>query len=495
MKWETVTLHSLAKALAAGEVSSEEITRSYLERIESLDGEIGAYITVCADEALQQAKEADRRRAANEDVSPLTGVPIAVKDNLCTIGIRTTAASRMLENFVPPYDATVVSRLKQAGMPILGKTNLDEFAMGSSTETSRLGVTRNPWDLTRVPGGSSGGSAAAVAAGLAPASLGSDTGGSIRQPAAYCGIVGLKPTYGRVSRYGLIALAPSMDQVGPMTRTVTDSALLLQAIAGPDPFDGLTADEPVPDYTAGLDQGVKGIKVGVPQDLFNGELADGLDPEVRGAVEGAIKQLESLGAEIVPLKLDQVKHSLATYYVLVTVEASSCLGRFDGVRYGYRAAGAEDVTTMFQKTRAEALGPEVKRRILLGTYFLSGDRWEKYYRKALHARTLVKRDLYKALDECDVIVTPTAPDVAFVAGEKTADPVKMYLSDLFTIPVNLSGLPAVSLPAGLSQGGLPIGVQLIGRGFGESRLLQTAYALENVIGPLPAPPLSSGQAD
>lgn len=492
MNIENQTLQSLAKLLADGEVSAVELTKTYLQRIASIDKQLNAFVTVCEDEALEQARQADQRRQKEKDnASPLLGIPIALKDNLCTNGVRTTNSSRMLENFVPPYDATVVQRIHEAGMPVLGKTNLDEFSMGSSTETSAFGPTKNPWDVQRVPGGSSGGSAAAVSAGLTPAALGSDSGGSIRQPAALCGVVGLKPTYGRVSRYGMVAFAPSFDQIGPFTRTVADSAYILQHIAGHDSMDGTSAREDVPDFVSALDAGVKGKKIGVPTEYFSGELAEHINPEVLQAVEHALQKLVTQGAELVEISLPNVKHALAAYYAIASVEGSSSLGRYDGVRYGHRSEDSPDVTTMFQNTRQEGFGLEAKRRILFGRHLVTGERYEKVYRRAMQVRTLIKREWVEHLKTCDAIALPTTPDVAFPLGEKAQDNMAMYVADLCTIPVNLAGLPAMNVPIGLSENKLPIGMQLVGRAFGEQQLLQAAYTLEQGVDTFPLAPLAT----
>lgn len=488
MDLATMSVAALAARLAAGEVSSREVTRAYLDRIAGLNGAVNAYITVTAEEALRQAEEADRRRRAEgpERVHPLCGVPIALQDNISTAGIRTTCASRMLASYVPPFDATAVRRLKAIGMPVLGKTNLDEFSIGSSTETSHFGPARNPWDLERVPGGASGGAAAAVAAGLAPAALGSDTGGCVRQPAAFCGVVGLRPSYGRVSRYGLVALAPSMDQIGPITRTVADSALLLQALAGRDLDDGTTADVPVPDYVGGLAGGVAGLTVGVPDAFAGGRLAARLAPAVAGALRRACAELEAAGARVVPVSLPHLEDALAAYHVIMSAEASSSLGRLDGVRFGYRAPEAPDVFTMYKQTRGAGFGFEAKRRILMGMYALTADRYERLYVQAMRVRTLVKRDFARALQECAVILMPAALQTACRFGQGAASS-EAWAHDLCTAPVSLAGLPALSVPVGLSEEGLPAAVQIVGRAFDEARVLQAAYALEQAVGVLPPP--------
>ncbi|MGB9662053.1 MAG: Asp-tRNA(Asn)/Glu-tRNA(Gln) amidotransferase subunit GatA [Moorellaceae bacterium] len=467
--------HEVGRLLARREISSVELTEAMLERIEQVEGRIKAFVTLTPEVALEQARAVDAARARGEELGPLAGIPMALKDNLCTAGIRTTCSSKMLENWVPPYDAFVVKKLKEAGAVLLGKLNMDEFAMGSSTENSRFFPTRNPWDLERVPGGSSGGAAAAVAAGEAFYSLGSDTGGSIRQPASFCGVVGLKPTYGRVSRFGLVAFASSLDQIGPLTRDVTDCALVLQAIAGHDPADSTSADLPVPDYLAALRPEIKGLKVGVPREYFG----SGMEPEVAAVVRRAIDRLADLGALCEEISLPHTEYALPAYYLVAPAEASSNLARYDGVAYGFRLPGT-DIVDMYMKTRREGFGPEVKRRIMLGTYALSAGYYDAYYLKALKVRTLIRRDFEEAFKRFDVLVTPTSPTVAFRLGEKVDDPLAMYLSDLCTIPVNMAGLPAISIPCGFSQG-LPVGLQLIAPPFEEERLLRVAYTLEQAM--------------
>ncbi len=469
----SLTVHELGERFRRRELTPSEATRAYLARIEALDPQVKAYLTVTSEQALRRAAEADARFAAGTPRGPLDGVPVAVKDVLCTRGIRTTCGSKILERFVPPYDATAVARLLEAGAVLLGKLNMDEFAMGSSTENSAFFPTRNPWDLTRVPGGSSGGSAAAVAADLAAAALGTDTGGSIRQPAAFCGDVGLKPTYGRVSRYGLVAFASSLDQIGPLTKDVEDAALVLEVIAGRDPMDSTSVDVPVPDYRAELDRGVEGLRIGIPAEYF----IEGLDPEVEAAVRAAIQVLEKLGARSQPVSLPHTEYGLAAYYLIAPAEASSNLARYDGVKYGLRAPRARDLIDMYSKTRAAGFGAEVKRRVMLGTYALSAGYYDAYYGKAQRVRTLVRRDFQQAFERVDVIAAPTTPGVAFKFGEKE-DPLQMYLNDVFTIPGNLSGLPGVSVPAGFTMAGLPIGLQLVGRAFDEALLLRVAHAYE-----------------
>ncbi len=470
----TRTVAELSALLHEGAVSAEELTRSLLERIQRLDGDLNAFITVTPDEALAQAREADRRLRAGE-AGPLTGVPLAHKDIFCTRGVRTTCASRMLEGFVSPFDATVVERLAAAGAVVLGKTNMDEFAMGSSNETSHFGPVRNPWDPRRVPGGSSGGSAAAVAARLVPAATGTDTGGSIRQPAALTGITGLKPTYGRVSRWGMVAFASSLDQGGPMARTAEDCALLLQAMAGFDPRDSTSVDRPVPDYRAALagEGDLKGLRIGVPREW----LEEGLDEGVRACVEEALQVYRDLGAELREVRLPNAHLAVPVYYVLAPAEASSNLARYDGVRYGYRCADPKDLTDLYKRSRGEGFGAEVKRRIMVGTYVLSAGYYDAYYLKAQRLRRLISEDFHRAFHEVDLIAGPTSPTVAFGLGEKLEDPVTMYLSDIYTIPVNLAGLPGLSHPAGFADG-LPVGLQLVGDYFEEARLLEAAHRFQ-----------------
>nr|WP_290665850.1 Asp-tRNA(Asn)/Glu-tRNA(Gln) amidotransferase subunit GatA [Ardenticatena sp.] len=474
MDIERLTLVDIKRLLDTGESSAQEITEAYLARIEAVEPHIHAFLTVTADEAREQARQADERRAKGEN-APLLGVPLALKDVISTAGVRTTCGSRMLETYVPPFDATVVQRLREAGALFLGKTNTDEFAMGSSTENSAFGATRNPWDTTRVPGGSSGGSAAAVAAAEAPAALGTDTGGSVRQPAALCGVVGLKPTYGRVSRYGLIAYASSLDQIGPLTRTVADAALLLSVIAGHDPLDSTSGQRPVPDYVAALAQAdVKGKRLGVVRDWLD---TPGLHPGVREAVQTALATYESLGATLVDITLPHSEYGLPVYYLIAPAEASSNLARYDGVLYGHRASQTSDIWDLFAKSRGEGFGPEVKRRIMLGTYALSAGYYDQYYKKAQKVRTLIRRDFEQAFEQVDVVVGPTSPVPAFELGERTDDPIQMYLADIFTLTVNLAGLPGISIPCGFADG-LPVGLQLIGRAWDETTLLQIAHVYE-----------------
>lgn len=471
-----LTATRLNRLFLAGELSAAEIVDAYLERIAALDGQIGSYLTVTAAEARERARKLDsRRQAGDRDLGPLAGVPVAIKDNISTQGIRTTCASRILENFIPPYDATVINRLQAAGAIVLGKANMDEFAMGSSTENSGFQVTRNPWDLNRVPGGSSGGPAAAVSADLCAAALGSDTGGSIRQPAALCGVVGLKPTYGAVSRYGLVAFASSLDQIGPLTKDVADAALLLSVISGYDRKDSTShpdADKLQRVAVAG-DPSLSGIRIGVPREYFG----QGIEPGVREAVEKAIAHLAGLGATVDEVSLPHTDYALDAYYIVAPAEASSNLARYDGVRYGLRAEESQSLMEMYLRTRQEGFGPEVKRRIMIGTYALSSGYYDAYYKKAQQVRTLVIRDFQEAFSRFDVLVAPTSPTVAWGLGERTDDPLAMYMADVCTIPVNLAGLPGISIPCGLSQG-LPVGLQLIGRHFDEATVLKVAYAFE-----------------
>jgi len=470
-----LTIHQARALLDAGEISAVELTQAVLDRILSVDNAVKAYLTLTPEAALEQARAADAARvgAGLAPALPLQGIPIAVKDIICTAGIPTTCGSRILEDFVPPYDATVVARLKAAGAVILGKTNTDEFAMGSSTENSAFFPTHNPWDLERVPGGSSGGSAAAVAAGECLGALGTDTGGSVRQPAALCGIVGLKPTYGRVSRYGLIAFASSLDQVGVLTRDVTDAAILLNVIAGHDPLDSTSLDAPVPDATAALTGDIRGMRVGVPREYF----IPGMQPEVEAAVRAALEKLADLGAEIVEVSLPHTDYALPVYYLIAPAEASANLARYDGVRYGLRIVG-NSLEDTYKQTRGQGFGPEVKRRIMLGTYALSAGYYDAYYLKAQKVRTLIKGDFDRAFQQVDVIVTPTSPTTAFRIGEKTDDPIQMYLSDIFTLSVNLAGICGINVPCGFDAQGLPIGMQIIGPALGEMTILRVAYAYE-----------------
>lgn len=468
-----LTVAEARSLLDKKEISSVELTDSVYKRIGDVEERVRAFITLTKTEAIEMARDAQITIDREVVSGRMLGVPLAVKDNMCTRGIPTTCASNILSGFRPPYESTVTSRLNNEGYVLLGKTNMDEFAMGSSTENSGVRITKNPWDLERIPGGSSGGSAAAVAADECIAALGSDTGGSIRQPAAHCGVVGLKPTYGRVSRYGLVAFASSLDQIGPITKDVRDSALLLNSIAGHDPLDSTSAPLSAPDFTAVLGREIRGLKIGIPEEYF----IEGIDGEVGKAVQEAIRLLESLGALTIRVSLPHTGFATAAYYILATSEASSNLARYDGVKYGFRAEG-KDLMDMYMKTRAQGFGAEVKRRIMLGTYALSSGYYEAYYRKAQQARTLIKRDFENAFGNVDVIATPTSPTAAFRIGEKAGDPLQMYLSDIFTISVNLAGAPAISVPCGFTSGGLPIGLQFIGRHFDEECLLKTAYAYE-----------------
>ncbi|MGE4579514.1 MAG: Asp-tRNA(Asn)/Glu-tRNA(Gln) amidotransferase subunit GatA [Desulfuromonadales bacterium] len=467
------TIHELQALLRQGETTSVELTQAFLDRIAATDDQINAFVTVCREDALAAAAEADRRLAAGE-ADVLTGIPVALKDIFLTAGVRTTCASKILDNFIAPYDGTAVARLKERGAVIVGKLNMDEFAMGSSNENSAFGAVKNPWNRATVPGGSSGGSAAAVAARQAVATLGTDTGGSIRQPAAHCGVVGLKPTYGRVSRYGVIAYASSLDQVGPVTRDVEDCAILLEAVAGYDPADSTSVDRPVPAYRNHLQEGVKGLKIGLPREYF----IEGLDPEVKTAMDAAIATYRELGAKFVEVSLPHTDYAVACYYLIATAEASSNLARYDGVRFGSRVDAGRGLIGMYEQTRAAGFGAEVKRRIMLGTYALSSGYYDAYYLKAQKVRTLIRQDFLDAFEQVDVLLTPVAPTPAFRLGEKVSDPLQMYLSDIFTIPVNLAGTCALSLPCGFSGEGLPIGLQLIGRPFEEETLLRTGYAFE-----------------
>ena len=465
--------------LRSGEVSARELTDQHLKRIGAVEPSVHAFLEVTAERARADADRIDAARAAGDELPPLAGVPLAIKDNLCTKGVRTTCSSRMLEHFVPPYESTVTERLWNAGAVLVGKTNLDEFAMGSSTETSAFGASHNPWNPERVPGGSSGGSAAAVAAGEAMGALGSDTGGSIRQPASFCGVVGLKPTYGRVSRWGLVAFASSLDQVGPFTTSVADAAELLQVIAGADPRDATCLTAPVPDYRAALAQPIKGLRVGIVRECFS---ADGLAPEVAAAVMAAAETLQALGCELVDVSCPRFNDGIATYYVIAPSEASANLARYDGVKYGYRSSGSDgagdSLAQMTARSRAEGFGDEVQRRILIGTYALSAGYVDAYYKKAQQVRTLIRRDFDAAFQGVDVLLTPTSPTTAFAFGAHAEDPLAMYLADLLTIPANMAGLPAISLPCGFDSQGLPIGLQLITGVLQEPRLLQVAHHYE-----------------
>lgn len=466
--------HVLHDMLVNKEITSLELTEAVLARIDEVEGDVQAYLTVTRDEAIAQAKAVDEKIARGEEIAFLEGIPGAIKDNICTKGVKTTCASRILQKFVPPYDATVVQKLAAQNPVVLGKTNLDEFAMGGSTENSAFHPTHNPWNTDCVPGGSSGGSAAAVAAGTAVWALGSDTGGSIRQPASFCGVVGMKPTYGRVSRYGLVAYASSLDQIGPITKDVTDCANILNIIAGRDEMDSTSIDKEVPDYTKSLVQDVKGLKIGLPKEYF----VKGMDPEVEGAVKAAVKQLESLGAEVVEISLPNTDYAISTYYLIAPAEAATNLARYDGVSYGERAEDAADLVEMMTKTRSQYLGEEVKRRIMIGNYALSAGYYDAYYLKALKVRRLVKEDYDKAFKEVDVIICPAAPSVAYKIGEKIDNPLEMYLQDACTVPLNLAGLPGISVPCGYNKDKMPIGMQIIGKALDEETLIRVAYTYE-----------------
>jgi len=470
--FDSATATELSQQLAEGKCSSRELTEYYLKRIDTLNPAINAVITVCADEAIAVAEAADRRRASG-DATPLTGIPLLHKDIFCTQGVRTSCASKMLDNFVPPYDATVVSKLNAAGTVTLGKTNMDEFAMGSSNETSFYGATRNPWDTECIPGGSSGGSAAAIAAGFAPLSTGTDTGGSIRQPASLCGITGLKPTYGRVSRRGIIAFASSLDQAGPMTRSVEDCALMLNAMAGVDAGDSTSADIEVPDFRAGLADDIKGLRIGLPKEYFS----DDLSPDVAARIQAALAELEAEGAILVDIELPHTRQGIATYYVIAPAEASANLSRYDGVRFGHRCENPADLQNLYVRSRSEGFGEEVQRRILVGTYALSSGFYDAYFKKAQQVRRIIHQDFKNAFDKVDVIAGPAAPGTAYKLGAKAADPLAMYMEDVYTLSVNLAGLPGLSIPAGLINE-LPIGLQLIGRAFDESTLLRAGHRLQ-----------------
>lgn len=468
------TASELRKGLLNKEISAKEILDASYDRIEKVENDIKAYNSLSKDLAYQTAKEVDEKIKNNEQLPPLAGIPIAVKDNICTKGYKTTASSKMLENFIPPYDATVAIKLKDNLMPVIGKTNLDEFAMGSSTENSAFNTTKNPWNLNTVPGGSSGGSAAAVSAGEATIALGSDTGGSIRLPASFCGIVGMKPTYGRVSRFGLIAFASSLDQIGPFGRCVEDVALTLQAISGYDKYDSTSVEKSVPDYTSSLKKDISGLKIGVISEL----LGDGIDTDVKNSILNAIKTYESLGAKIEEVSLPHSKYAVATYYILATAEASANLARYDGVKYGYRTENPENIMELYTKSRAEGFGDEVKRRIMLGTYVLSSGYYDAYYKKAQQVRALIRKDFDKAWEKVDLLLAPTCPSTAFEIGSKVSDPLSMYLMDIATITANLAGVPGMSLPCGFDSKGLPIGLQLLGPMFSEENMLKAAYSFE-----------------
>ena len=474
MSHYNLTIEEALALLRKRDISSVELTQSVLERIEAIDGTIDAFLTISAEKAIKQAEAADRAYAEGT-AGPLTGVPLAIKDVLCTKGLRTTCGSKILENFSPPYDAAVIEKLDDAGAIMVGKLNMDEFAMGSSTEHSAFKKTRNPWDTDRTPGGSSGGSAAAVAADMCLGALGSDTGGSIRQPASHCGVVGMKPTYGRVSRFGLVAYASSLDQIGPITKTVTDNAILLSTIAGYDRRDSTSVPQEVPDYTNYLKQELKGVRVGIPKEYNN---IEGVDPEVKKAVETAIETIVGLGAEPIEVSLPRSEYVVAAYYIIAPCEASSNRARYDGVKYGYRFENADHLLDMYHRTRSNGFGTEVQRRIIIGTYALSAGYYDAYYGKASQVRTLIMEDFKQAFETCDVLLAPVAPTPAFKIGEKTDDPLTMFLCDIFTLSANLTGMPGISVPCGFSSDGLPIGLQILGKHFDEGTLLNIAYQFE-----------------
>lgn len=474
MEITELTVHELQEKIKNKELTISQITKAYVDRINEKEKDVNSFITTLTDEAIEKSKEIEEKVNNGELNSELAGIPIGIKDNMCTKGVKTTCASKMLENFVAPYDATVVEKLNKEGMINLGKLNMDEFAMGASTEYSALAKTRNPWNLNTVPGGSSGGSAAAVAANLVPWALGSDTGGSIRQPASFCGVVGLKPTYGLVSRYGLVAFASSLDQIGPITKDVIDSAILLNLLVGHDEKDTTSLDMPKTDYTKALKNDVKGLKIGIPKEFF----AEGINKEVKEKLDEAIEKYKELGAEIEEFSLDIAEYALATYYIIACAEASSNLGRFDGIRYGYRTKNYENLKDIYINSRSEGFGAEVKRRIILGTYVLSSGYYDAYYKKAQQVRTLVKEKFNKAFEKYDVILTPTSPTVAFEVGTRSNNPLEMYLADICTVSVNIAGLPGISVPCGVDSKGMPIGMQLIGNRFEEGKILNAAYTYE-----------------
>ncbi|MDY6791463.1 MAG: Asp-tRNA(Asn)/Glu-tRNA(Gln) amidotransferase subunit GatA [Thermodesulfobacteriota bacterium] len=474
MKLHELTIHQAHELLKQREISSTELTRAVLDRIETVDNKVGAYISVAGDMAMKQAQVADRA-ISNGKCRPLTGIPLAIKDLICTKGLQTTCASKILENFIPPYNATVIKKLNNQGAVIIGKTNMDEFAMGSSTENSGLKLTCNPWNMEHIPGGSSGGSAAAVAADMCLGALGSDTGGSIRQPASHCSVAGLKPTYGRVSRFGLVAFASSLDQIGPLAKDVTDCAILLNTVSGYDPNDSTSVPEGVPDYTSSLKKGLKGMTVGI---ITEYGATEGLDPDVFHAVNHAVSTMENLGATCIEVALPHTEYAVAAYYVIAPAEASSNLARYDGVKYGFRDKHKTELTGMYKSTRSQGFGSEVQRRIIIGTYCLSAGYYDAYYGKASQARTLIMEDFKKAFHSCDVILSPVAPTPAFKIGENSDDPLTMYLSDIFTLSANLAGIPGMSVPCGFSKKGLPIGLQIMGSHFGEEKILKTAYNFE-----------------
>ena len=477
MEITELTVHELKEKLASKEITIPEITKAYIDRIHEKEKDIGAFVTVLEENAMNKAKEIEEKVNNNEVKGNLAGIPIGIKDNICTKGIHTTCSSKMLENFVSPYDATVMEKINKENMINLGKLNMDEFAMGGSTEYSAFHITKNPWNLNKVPGGSSGGSAAAVASQMVPWALGSDTGGSIRQPASFCGVVGMKPTYGLVSRYGLVAFASSLDQIGPITKDVEDCAMLLNVITGHDEKDSTSENREKVDYTLSLKNNVKGMKIGIPKEFYG----EGLQPEVKQKLEEAIEEYKELGAEVEEFSLDIANYALATYYIIACAEASSNLGRFDGIRYGYRTPNYNDLKDIYINSRSEAFGNEVKRRIILGTYVLSSGYYDAYYKKALEVRTLVQSKFDEAFSKYDVILTPTAPTTAFNIGEKSSNPLEMYLADICTVSVNIAGLPGISIPCGVDKEKMPIGMQLIGQKFNEETLLNAAYTFEQAI--------------
>ncbi len=474
MEITELTVHELKEKLVKKEITVQEVTKAYVDRINDKEKDVGAFVTTLCDEALKEAKSIQEKIDAGEIKGELAGIPIGIKDNMCTKGIKTTCSSKMLENFVSPYDATVVEKLKEQHMIDLGKLNMDEFAMGASTEYSAFHVTRNPWNLNTVPGGSSGGSAAAVAANLVPWALGSDTGGSIRQPAAFCGVVGLKPTYGLVSRYGLVAFASSLDQIGPITKDVEDAAMLLNVIAGHDERDTTSENREKIDYTKCLKNDVKGLKIGVPKEFFG----EGINEEVKAKLKEAIEKYKEMGAEVEEFSLDIANYALATYYIIACAEASSNLGRFDGIRYGYRTENFTNLKEIYKNSRSEGFGDEVKRRIILGTYVLSSGYYDAYYKKAQQVRTLVRKEFDKAFEKYDVLLTPTSPTVAFEIGTRSSNPLEMYLADICTVSINIAGLPGISVPCGVDSNGMPVGMQLIGNRFDEEKILNAAYTYE-----------------
>jgi len=473
MQIHSLSIHEIHDLLKSGQIGAVETVSAYLERIRALDPKVNAYLSIMGEQAMDEARLFDSGKK-DFSASPLAGVPIAIKDVICIRGSITTCGSRMLQGFVAPYSATVIEKLVQAGAVFIGKTNMDEFAMGSSTENSAFMKTRNPWDLDRVPGGSSGGSAAAVAAGLCAGALGTDTGGSIRQPSSFCGVTGIKPTYGRVSRFGLVAFASSLDQIGPITRDVEDAAILLQAIAGYDPRDSTSVDLPVPEYRAALKETIRGLRLGIPREYF----IEGTDPEVEAAVRNAISTCRQLGAHIVDISLPHTEYGIAAYYIIAPAEAASNLARYDGVKYGHRAQGTMDLIEMYRKSRSQGFGAEVKRRIMLGTYVLSAGYYDAYYRKASQVRTLIRQDFLDAFEKCDAILAPVSPIAAFRLGEKMDDPLQMYLSDVFTLPASLAGIPGISTPCGFTSQDLPIGLQILGPHFREELILRIAHQFE-----------------